>query len=145
MVKLKNIVPKTIMKIVYFALYQSNFQYGILAWGGIRDNVLNALVVNQNNIVRMCLNKLTLQGSTNANYKEFGVLPIRLLYKKIAIMYMIKKFNLDNNYNEINNKREMIKYDMTIKFANKSFGQRFVDYQGPTFFNSMPYEFKKKY
>lgn len=49
---------------------------------GLRDNILNALVVNQNNIVRMCLNKFSLQGSTNANYKEFGVLPIRLLYKK---------------------------------------------------------------
>jgi len=38
----------------------------------------------------------------------------------------------------------MRKYDFTIKFSNKSFGQRFFEYQGPTFFNSMPYEFKKK-
>jgi len=60
MVKLKNIVPKPTMKIVYFALYRSNFQYGIMASGGLRDIILNTLVVNQNNIVRMCLNKLTL-------------------------------------------------------------------------------------
>jgi len=72
------------------------------------------------------------------------VLPIGFYIKKIAIMYMIKKFHLDNNYKELNNKREMRKYDLTIKFANKSFGQRFVDYQGPNFFNSMPYELKKK-
>jgi len=144
LIKLKNMVPKQTMKIVYFALYQSNFQYGLLVWGGLRDNILNALVVNQNNIVRICLNKFTLEGSTKANYRELGVLPIRLLYKKIAIMYLVKKFNLDKYHNKLSNKRELRKYDLTVNYTNKSFGQCFVDYLGPTFFNSMPFEFKKK-
>jgi hypothetical protein len=94
MVKLKNIATKPTMKIVYFALYQSNFQYGILAgigWTSRQDNVLNALVVNKNNIVRMCLNKLTLHGSTN-NYKKFGVLPIRFLYKKLLLCTLLRNF-----------------------------------------------------
>lgn len=90
MVKLKNSVPKQTMKTVYFALYQSNFQYVILVWGGLRDNFLNPLVVNQNNIVRICLNKFTLQGSTNANNKEFGVLPIRFLYKKLQLYIWLR-------------------------------------------------------
>jgi len=76
------------MKIVYFALYQSNFQYGLLY--GLRDNILNALVVNQNNIVRICLNKFTLEGSTNSNYKELDVLPIRFLYKKLLLCTWIR-------------------------------------------------------
>jgi hypothetical protein len=50
-------------------------------WYGLRDKILNALVVNKNNMVRICLNKFTLEGSTKANYKELGVLPIRFLYK----------------------------------------------------------------
>lgn len=38
-------VPKQIMKLVYFALYQSNFQYyGLLVWP--LDSILNALIVN---------------------------------------------------------------------------------------------------
>jgi len=37
-------------------------------------------------------------------------------------MYIIKKFHLDKNYKELSNKREMRKYDLTVKFANKSFG-----------------------
>jgi len=41
LIKLKNIVPKQTMKIVYFALYQSNFKYGLLVWDGLRDNILN--------------------------------------------------------------------------------------------------------
>jgi len=45
----------------------------------------------------MCFNKFTFQGSTNENYKEFGVLPIRYLYiKKIIIMHLVKKFKLDS-------------------------------------------------
>jgi len=32
--KLKDLVPKYTMRVVYFALYQSIFQYGLLIWGG---------------------------------------------------------------------------------------------------------------
>lgn len=59
-------------------------------------------------------------------------------------MYVVKKFYLDNNHKELSYKREMKKYDLTIKFENKSFGQRFVDYLRLTFFNSIRYEFLKK-
>jgi len=82
MFKLKKIVPKQTMRLVYFALYQSNFQYGLLVWGGLRDNIINHLIINQNNIVKICVNKLSLKGSTNENYKELEVLPVRQLYKK---------------------------------------------------------------
>jgi hypothetical protein len=110
------------MRTVYFALYQSNFHYGFLVWGGIRDNILNALVVNQNNIIRICLNKFTKQGSMNANYKEFGVLPKRFLYKKIAIMYSVKNFNMDKDHKDLNRIKECRKYDLSVKYAYKSFG-----------------------
>jgi len=59
-------------------------------------------------------------------------------------MYLVKKFNLDKYHKELNNKRELRKFDLTVNYTNKSFGQCFVDYLGPTFFNSMPFEFKKK-
>jgi len=147
LVKLKNIVPLHTMRTVYFALYQANLQYDLLVWGGIRDNILNAFIVNQNNIVRICLNKYTLQGSTCDNYKKLGVLPIRYLYKKIVIIYLVKKFKLDkldNYHNKVNNKRELSNFDLIVNYTKKSFGQTFVDYLGPTLFNSMPFEFKKK-
>jgi len=76
---------------------------------------LNALIVNQNNIVRICLNKYTLLGSTCDNYKKLGVLPIRYLYKKIVIIYLVKTFKLDkldNYHNKVNNKRELRNFDL---------------------------------
>lgn len=59
-------------------------------------------------------------------------------------MYLVKKFNLDKYHNKLSNKRELRKLDLTINYTNKSFGQCFIDYLGPTFFNSMPFELKKK-
>lgn len=80
--KLKNLIQKKTIRIIYFALYQSIYQYGILVWGGLGDGVLRQLQVNKNNIVRICLNKCTLEGSTRQNYLDLDILPILSLYKK---------------------------------------------------------------
>lgn len=77
------------MRVIYFALNQSILQYGMLVCGGLSDTVLSKLQVNQNNIIRICLKKYSLQGSTNQNYKEMGVLPTKFLYKKIAILFTL--------------------------------------------------------
>ncbi|KAF0753442.1 putative RNA-directed DNA polymerase [Aphis craccivora] len=70
----------------------------------------------------ICLNKLSLKGSTIENYKELGVLPL----------------HSDNSHI-----REIRKYDCPVKYTYKSFGQTFVDYLGPTYYNSMPLDFKR--
>jgi len=128
---------------IYFALYQSIYQYDLLVWGGMGDGVLRQLQVNQNNIVRICLNKCTLEGSTRQNYLDLGVLPIRSLYKKIVIIFIYKRLIKKNSIPFYKNKRENRVYDIPVKYSKKSFGQSFVDYLGPTNFNLMPYEAKK--
>jgi hypothetical protein len=49
-------------------------------WGGLNDSVLKKYQGNQNNIVRISLNKRTLNGSTNQNDEDLSVLPIKYLY-----------------------------------------------------------------
>jgi hypothetical protein len=132
------------MRIIYFALYQSIYQYGLLVWGGLAKNILNTLQMNQNNIVRICLNKCTLEGSTKNNYRVLGVLPIKYLYKKLAFMFVFKRNIKDISNSFFKNKRTNRVYDIRVKYAFKSCGQSFVDYLGPTYFNSMPFEFKQK-
>jgi len=46
----------------------------------------------------MCLDKNTSGGSTKFNYKDFGVIPVNLIYKK----YVMKKFFISNNINSKN-------------------------------------------
>jgi len=58
-------------------------------------------------------------------------------------MYLVKKFKLYNYHKKLSNKKELRNYDLMVKYANRSFGQAFVDYLGPTLLNSMPFEFKK--
>lgn len=57
--------------------------------------------------------------------------PIRYLYKKNVIMYLVKKFKLNNYHNKLSNKRELRNYDLKVKYGNKSFSQSFIDYLGP--------------
>jgi len=69
-------------------------QYGLLIWGGLSANAQKPLVIQQRQIVPICLQKHTLEGSTSQNLKLFNVLPVDLLFKKTAILWVGK--NLDN-------------------------------------------------
>lgn len=50
------------MSVVYYALYQSTFQYGLLVWGGLGVCVpkKKKLQTNKNNNFGICLNESTL-------------------------------------------------------------------------------------
>jgi hypothetical protein len=56
-------------------------------------------------------------------------------------MYSVKNFNMDKDH--LNRIRECRKYNLFIIYVYKFFGNCFVECLGPTFFNSMPVEFKK--
>jgi len=127
------------MRIVYLSLYQAIFQYGIIAWGGSYENAIKPLTIQQNKIVRKCLDKNTLEGSNKLNYKCLGVLPINLLYKKFAIMFFIKNTPIT----DIVFSKRYRTHDISNNYTKKNIGQRFVDYLGPTFFNAMPLAIKK--
>lgn len=43
------------------------------------------------------------------------------------------------------NKSEHLVYNISVKYTNTFFERPSVDYLGPTYFNSMPFEFKKKH
>lgn len=79
--KIRGLVPKSTI-VIYFALYQSIFQYGLFVWGELGDSILNKLQINQNNIIRICLNESSFQGSTRQSYSNLSVLSIKFLYKK---------------------------------------------------------------
>jgi len=51
---------------------------------------LICLQSNENNILRIILNKKSLIGSSKVKYTTLGILPIRYLYKIFAIL-LIKK------------------------------------------------------
>lgn len=98
---LKGLVPKQTMDI-YFALYQSIFQHGMLVWVGLGDTILNKLQVIQNNTIIICLNKFSLHGYTTQNYQLDS--PI----KKISILFTTKRFIEGKDYTLLEGKKEKI-------------------------------------
>jgi len=78
--KLRLVVPILhVVRTVYLALYQALLLYGLLIWGGISVDALIPLLIQQIQIVRICLMQFSLEGSTNQNFKLFNVLPVNLL------------------------------------------------------------------
>lgn len=59
-------------------------------------------------------------------------------------MWVVK--NIENWYNIDKSKqtRENRAYDAKINYTITSFGQKFVDYLGPKFYNSLDLDLKKK-
>lgn len=85
-----------------------------------------------NNILRIILNKKTLEGSTYDNYMLLGILPARILYKKIAILFIINKcIKIRTNKLDFTHVRDYRAYDVSVKYTKKSFGKSVVDYIGP--------------
>lgn len=141
---LKSILPVEIIRTAYLSLYQAIFQYGIIIWGGLTENNLKPLKLQQNKIIRICLNKHSLDGSTKTNYLELRVLPVKLVHAKFTILWVKK--NIINTWfsaDKLENKRECRAYNITVNYVNTTFGQRFLDYLGPVCYNKMDLETKK--
>lgn len=45
-------------------------------WGRLSDNSLKPLQRHQNKIIKICLDKKSIESSTNQNYKELKVLSV---------------------------------------------------------------------
>lgn len=128
---------------VYEALYKSIMQYGLIIWGGYAENAIRPLIVEQNSAVRICLDKKERQGSSSLNYKTLRMLPVKVLYKFFA---NVNISDISKQYiHKSENKREFRAYDVSIKYTNKQFSQRFIDYLGPVMYNSLPLNIKKKF
>jgi hypothetical protein len=53
------------------SLFQANFQYDLLIWGGLNQNASRPLQLSQRKIVRICFCKNTLYGSTKENFNHY--------------------------------------------------------------------------
>jgi len=130
--------------ILFAVILSKNTEYGCLVWGGLSEMYLKPLQLQQNKIIRICLDAKTMVCSTNQNYKKFKVLPIRSVYKKIVIFWLDTNRNIWFNTELYKNKRQRRALDALVKYVKTTCGQKFIDYLGPTTFNSLDYDIKQK-
>jgi hypothetical protein len=93
---------------------------------------------------RICLGKSSIVGSTGENFKILSVLPVEIVYKKITILLTVKNYKKFLDAKSIRIQREMRAFNFKLNYCRKSFGQKYIDYLGPTFYNSMPLLIKKQ-
>ena len=71
--KLRHYVPFSTLKLVYYAMFHSHFQYSLINWGRAYKSHYHNLVILQNKILRASL-FLPMHYPTNLLYTKFGVL-----------------------------------------------------------------------
>ncbi|KAL1446935.1 hypothetical protein WDU94_008898, partial [Cyamophila willieti] len=132
---LKNILSFNTLRVVYFALIQSQLQYGISVWGGTFKTSLIRLQRTQNILKKIILKRDRMAHSKDL-YKDFNVFNINRLYTlklaNFAIKYKDKWTQNITHYN-LRNPRAVIA--PTVK---KTTSQKHFNYLGPIIYNKIP-------
>lgn len=90
--KLRHFVPLSVLKIIYFSLFQSKIQYSVLNWGRATPTLLSPIQVMQNKYIKASL-FLPQQTATNSLYEKFNVLKLSDIIKLECACFMYKFIN----------------------------------------------------
>ena len=87
--KIKIFVPKTVLKTLYYTLFQPHLNYNILAWGNAPKTILKRTTILQKRAIRtICLAKYN--SHTDPLFKMNKILKANDLYEVEAIRFMLK-------------------------------------------------------
>lgn len=139
---LKNILPKYMLKTVYFALVQSHIFYGILGWGGIYKSNLHLMNITQKWILKIIYNRPFMYPS-DLLFEEASVFDVRQLYAYAMALELYKnKSSLlsfaKHGYPTSDKRDEKARIDR----CNKTIGQRVFTFMCIKLYNLMPPELK---
>jgi hypothetical protein len=86
---LSRVLDSNLIKVVYYAYVQSIFQYGIIAWGGALNSIIQPLSITQKSIMKTALNK-PLRYPSDMLFESFKVFNVKQLYIKSILLYSFK-------------------------------------------------------
>ena len=152
--KARHVIPRPVMRLLYFSLFNSKIQYCIETWGASTPNILNPLIVMQRKIIRI----LTFSGfrdETSSLFKSLNILTLPNMYllKLSLIVYKELEGYSDTKYgftylthSYCTRQRESGQLDLrssthNIKVkTNNAF--RTIIYRGSHHYNNIPAEIK---
>lgn len=130
------------LKTIYSAFVESILLYGIIGWGGIRNNHLNSINTVQKLILKIILKKPR-RFSSNQVYINSKVLDIRQLFcfKTLCFLYSNRHYtyNVPHTYGTRQNTQSAIYAPVT----HKALGQRSFCFIGSKLLNNLPHTLKK--
>lgn len=134
--QIRNILSFRNLRVVYTSLAESVIRYCIVIWGGLFQESLKTLNVIQNTLLKILFKK-NRRYSTEVLYRETTVMNVRQLYTYSCLMYI---FETGKQGVESRNTRSCS--NITVPFYRTTLLQRFVFFDGPKIFNSLPPEIK---
>lgn len=134
---------------VYFALFQSHINYGLVGWGGARDNCLRDLENLQKWVLKIIYRKGR-SFPTDQLYIESKIFdPKQLYFQKLLMCINRKKININvvrHQHHTRNRENELV----LVPASNKEIGHRSFKFLAPKFYNYLPKDlrdviFRKKF
>lgn len=140
--KLRLIMNKTNLKIIYHSLFESILQYGIIVWGSSYDSAIGSLEITQKWCIKsiLCKNR---RYPTDSLFQEFRVLRLKQLYSNRLLHYVSKHpttINLLNKKSYIT--RQIGQSIAEIPKKSNRVAQKCISYMAPKIFNLLSTDLK---
>ena len=137
--KIRNFVPKTILRSLYFAFIESNANYCLLNWGTAAKSNLNSIEISLKKAIRI-ISFRECTYHANTLFKELKILPFRDVYKLSLSKFMWKLHNCklpEPNTNPFkiiqhsHNIRQKTLSTLQIPSVRLNIAKRHTSHQGP--------------
>lgn len=140
--KLKGFMSKENLKMIYYALFHSVWQYGSIAWGTSYETTINLLEILQKKAIKIILNKKSTY-PTDLLYNEIDVLNLRKTYIQKLLQKIYNDKNLLTFVNCLHySTRQTVKLIAEIPIKSKRISQKCITYMAAKIFNELPLSIK---
>jgi Reverse transcriptase (RNA-dependent DNA polymerase) len=137
--RLRHVMSRNTLLLIYTALAHSILQYGIIGWGGANISNMFSLITIQKQLLKVLLNK-PMHFPSCTVFQIAQVLDIRQIYIKALIFHVYKHTEkyiiIDSKLLPQTRSNKLTLLEIPRK--NKLIGQQHADYRAPKIFNAIP-------
>lgn len=141
----KKYLPANLLRVVYFALFDSLLRYGLTAWGLVTSRVLENIRKVQDRAVRVVTGKdVTDPMQREEGYKLLGAYPVDfLLNYKLVVLNYESSFYFDEFVPRIRPTSCANSLLFKVPRTNNNYGDRTIRVQIPSLLNNLPVVFRE--
>ena len=148
--RIKNVVPKTYLRTLYFTLIHPFLTYGIPLWGATYDTHRKKLLILQKRVIRI-ISRANYNSHTNPLFKHLRILKLDDIYKlQVAkIIFKYKQNGLPNpiqslfvtNY-DVHNRNTRQSHNLRVQKPRTTLATQNISSKGPQIWNALPPDIK---
>lgn len=139
--QLRQILDIKLLTNTYYALAQSNLNYGVIAWGGATQNIVEKVNVTQRKILKI-IHRKPHTYSTHELYQLAQVPTVRQLYITEAVIQTYKNRQNIPQVSHDHNTRYITTQPLQIALTRSTYIQKQAKHVGLTNYNRLPSEIK---